>query len=85
MMADPISERCQALSSGSPGRGVLIQADQPQAGMLFQQQGAVAAAAKGGVDQQPLSTGQLAACVHHRLRQHRHMAEQRHRPAARTT
>jgi len=53
--------------------------------MLFQQQGAVAATAEGGVDQQAIRTLDLAGRIQHRFRQHGHMAEQRHRPAARTT
>ena len=45
------------LSGGGPGGGITIQADQPQLRLGRQQQGAVAAAAEGGIEQQ----GRLAA------------------------
>ena len=81
---DAITEGGQTLRRRGPGRGVLVQSDQAQAGMLFQQQGAVAAAPKGGVDQQAIRTGDLPGRIQHRIGQHGHMAEGGHKPQAKT-
>ena len=51
--------RRRILRRRCPGRGVLVQTDQAQAGMLFQQQGAVAATTEGGIDQQSIRTRDL--------------------------
>ncbi len=53
--ADPISEGGQPLSCRRQGRWILIQADQAQTGMGREQQGAVAAAAHGGIKQGSLA------------------------------
>ena len=82
---DPISERGQALCRCLPGRGVLIQTDQPQPRMAFQQQSAMATTTEGGVDQHPLGGGELLRGREYRIRQHRHMAEGGHRRAGGTT
>ena len=55
-----------------------------QAGMLFQQQGAVATATESGIDQQAIRTGDLPGRIQHRIGQHGHMAEGGHKPQAKT-
>jgi hypothetical protein len=77
----PIAEGLQALGGGGAGGGVLVEADYLQLGVIRQQQGAVATAAKGGVDQprragQP--RGQGGEHRPHRIGQNREMVEGLH-------
>ena len=65
---DAISKRGEALGGGGTGARVLVQPYQVQAGIGLQQQGAVAAAAEGAIDQQSFELGKA---LQQRLGQHR--------------
>ena len=51
----PIAKGGQPLDRRQPGRGILIEADQPQTRVGLEQQSAVAAAAQGAIQQHPFA------------------------------